>query len=206
MAWSLRGELIESCSCNVLCPCWLGVQELMVMDQGWCAGPMLFRLAEGQSDGVELGSFTIVIAIDFPGPTLFDGNATARLHIDEAAHTDQRQELEAIFQGKKGGPMEILAGLIANWIPTSYCKIEVEDDGGKFLAKVGVVGEVKSTVLKNEAGDLMTFQNSGFGCAFNLDKTLATIAPSETRWNDPEMPRPFETRSGVRGTWSWQVA
>jgi hypothetical protein len=36
MAWNLTAEFIETCSCNMLCPCWYGVRELMVMDQGWC--------------------------------------------------------------------------------------------------------------------------------------------------------------------------
>jgi hypothetical protein len=27
----------------------------------------------------------MVLAFDFPGPTIFDGNATSRLYIDEAA-------------------------------------------------------------------------------------------------------------------------
>jgi hypothetical protein len=34
MAWNLTADFIETCSCNMLCPCWYGVRELMVMDQG----------------------------------------------------------------------------------------------------------------------------------------------------------------------------
>ena len=34
MSWSISGEFVESCSCNMLCPCWYGVKELMVMDEG----------------------------------------------------------------------------------------------------------------------------------------------------------------------------
>ena len=24
MAWNLKGQMIESCSCNMFCPCWFG--------------------------------------------------------------------------------------------------------------------------------------------------------------------------------------
>ncbi len=48
----------------------------------------------------------------FPGPTLFDGDGTARLYIDDGASAEQCRELEAIFQAKKGGPWAILGGLI----------------------------------------------------------------------------------------------
>jgi hypothetical protein len=44
MAWNLKGQLVESCSCNMFCPCWFGVQDLMIMDQGWCAGVLGFRI------------------------------------------------------------------------------------------------------------------------------------------------------------------
>ena len=33
MAWNLKGQMIQSCSCNMFCPCWFGVQELMIMDE-----------------------------------------------------------------------------------------------------------------------------------------------------------------------------
>ena len=111
MAWRLTGQLIETCSCNMLCPCWFTVQELMIMDQGWCASAIAFRTREGNSDGVALGGRTVVFAVDFPGPTMFDGNATARLYVDEEANADQRRELEAIYSGQKGGPMAGIAPL-----------------------------------------------------------------------------------------------
>ena len=43
MAWRLTGQLVETCSCNMFCPCWFTVQELMIMDQGWCASAIAFR-------------------------------------------------------------------------------------------------------------------------------------------------------------------
>lgn len=206
MAWNLSGELIETCSCNAHCPCWFGVQDLMIMDQGWCDSTLLFRVDNGESNGVDLGGTVVVVAWDFPGPTLFDGKATARLHIGESASEAQRQELEAIFQGKKGGPMEILGGLVETWLDTSYAKIEIDDDGDSLTAKVGDVGEVRSKVLKNEAGDPMTLSNAGFAVAFNFPDATFRVAPSASRWSDPEMPRPFETRSGARASWQWAVS
>jgi hypothetical protein len=43
MAWNMTAQMIETCSCNMLYPCWYGVKELMVMDRGWCASAILFR-------------------------------------------------------------------------------------------------------------------------------------------------------------------
>jgi hypothetical protein len=127
MPWTLSGEMIETCSCNMLCPCWYGVQELMVMDQGWCASPILFRLRDGAADGVNLGGLTLALALFFPGPTLYDGNATARLYLEEGATAEQRSTLEPIMQGRRGGPMQILAGLITTWLPTQTAPITVQE-------------------------------------------------------------------------------
>ncbi|MFQ5788945.1 MAG: DUF1326 domain-containing protein [Acidobacteriota bacterium] len=205
MAWNLSAEIVETCSCNMLCPCWFAVQDLMLMDRGWCAGTFFFRIRDGRSGAADLGGRTVVVTFDFPGPTLFDGNATARVHIDEGATADQRRELEAIFQGKKGGPMEILAALITNWLPTVSSKLDMQDDGETLTAKVGDFGRIESEVLKNEAGAPMTLQNAGFAVALQFQNQTFKLAPSGTKWSDPGMPHQFETRSGARSNVSWSV-
>jgi hypothetical protein len=204
MLWTLSGEMIETCSCNMLCPCWYGVQELMVMDQGWCASPILFRLRDGTADGVNLGGLTLALALFFPGPTLYDGNATARLYLEETATADQRSALEPIMQGKRGGPMQILAGLITTWLPTQTPPIMVQEANGTIQATVGNVGQIHSQRLKNEAGQPMMMQNVGFAVALQFDQQRAELAPSAgTRWADPDLPRQWESKSGAVGTFTW---
>jgi len=207
MAWTLTGELVETCSCNMLCPCWYGVKELMVMDRGWCASPILFRIQDGSADGVDLSGINFVFAGFFPGPTLYDGNGTARLYIDAATSDAQQQVLEAIMQGKKGGPMEIVGGLCATYLPTKRVPIAVQESNGTITATVGEVGQIKSQRLKNEAGQQMTMQNVGFAIAFQFKDQTAELAPSDgTRWSDPDMPEQWESRSGAVGTFTWSVS
>jgi hypothetical protein len=196
--------MIETCSCNMLCPCWYGVQELMVMDQGWCASPILFRLRDGTADGVNLSGLTLALALFFPGPTLYDGNATARLYLEETATAEQRSALEPIMQGQRGGPMQILAGLITTWLPTQTTPITVQEANGTIQATVGNVGLIHSQRLKNEAGQPMTMQNVGFAVALQFDRQTAELAPGAgTRWADPDLPRQWESKSGAVGTFTW---
>ncbi len=204
MSWNLKGEMIESCSCNMLCPCWFGPKELMVMDQGWCASPLLFRIQAGNADGIALDGCTVVAGLDFPGPTLYDGNGTGRVYIDEVATAEQRQALEAIFQGKRGGPMAILANLLTTWLSSQYPKIEIQEEGDKVMATVGHFGRVKSELLRSEAGQPLTIQHAGFTVALQFQNETGQLAPSGSQWFDPELPRPYETRSGVRGAFHWQ--
>jgi hypothetical protein len=206
MPWSLTAEIIESCSCNMLCPCWYGVKELMVFDRDYCASPLLFRIREGDADGVDIGGLPVVVAFDFPGPTMFDGNATARLYIGDAASPEQRSRLEPIFQGKKGGPMEILGSLVSTWKPTAVAAIEIREEGENLTAKVGDFGHITSQLLKNDTGAPMTMSNVGFAVALQFDSHAAQLAPSGSQWRDPAMPREYETRSGARATCRWSVS
>jgi hypothetical protein len=202
MAWRLTGQLIETCSCNMFCPCWFTVQELMIMDQGWCASAIVFRTRDGQSGDVALNGRTVVFAVDFPGPTLFDGNATARLYVDDGASTDQRRELEAICSGQKGGPMAVVAGLVSKWLPARSARIDVADQGDTISITVGETGRVESRVLRDPQGQGFTLRGGGFVSGLGMEQV--DLAPSGSRWTDPDLRR-FETKSGARGEFSWSA-
>lgn len=204
MTWNLSGKMVESCTCNMLCPCWFGIKELMIMDKGYCAGPLLFRIQNGNVDGVDLEGRDVVMAFDFPGPTILDGNATCRLYIDDAADESQRRELENVFQGRKGGPMQILSSLTSKWLPSQSTKINISDDGHNLTATVGDFGTIKSKQLKNEAGRIMTLQGAGLASAFQMENETFNLAPSDSQWSDPDLPHQVSTRSGAVAKFSWR--
>ena len=173
------------------------------MDKGYCASAILFRIQNGVSDGVDVKGRDVVLAFDFPGPTLFDGNGTARLYIDNAADTNQHKELENVFQGRKGGPMQMISGLLSKWLPTESSKIEVNDDGTNLTASVGSVGQIKSQQLKNQVGTPMILQGAGFASAFQMENDTFTLAPSATQMSDPDIPHTISTKSGAVANFSW---
>jgi hypothetical protein len=207
MAWKLTGEFVETCSCNMMCPCWYGKAELMVMDQGWCATSILVRVRDGNYEGTDLSGQSAVVGLFFPGPTLFDGNGTGRIYIDDRATADQQGALEKILQGQSGGGMEVPASLLSNWLPTKHSKITVDAQNGKIQATIGGDGEMVSQRLVNDLGDKMTMQDAAFALAFQFEGASADLAPSEgTSWNDPEMPQPWVGKSGAVGQIVWKGA
>ena len=205
MSWKVWGEFIETCSCNMLCPCWYGKPELMIMDQGWCGTSFLIRIREGEYEGIDLGGQNAVVGLFFPGPTLFDGNGTGRVYIDEGATTEQQDALEKILQGLPGGGMEVPATLLSNWLPTKCSRITVDARNGSVQASIGSVGEVVSERLVNDQGNRMTMQNATFNLVFGFEEHAADLAPSEgTSWNDPEMPQVWVGKSGAVGQIAWK--
>jgi hypothetical protein len=198
VVWTLRGRMVESCSCHVMCPCWLPMDDV-IMDRGWCASAFLFRIDEGKSGRVDLSGRAVAVAMDFPGPTLGDGKGTARIYIDEGASVPQRRELEGIFQGKKGGGMKGLGSLVAKWLPTEYPSIAVREEGGQLVATIGPFGTVRSRRLKNDSGRVVQLHNVTLLGASPID-----LAPSDSEWHDPKMPRSFRTESGGAAKISWK--
>ncbi len=204
MAWNITGEFIETCSCNMLCPCWFGQADLMLMDRGWCATSLLVRVREGDFEGTNLAGQNAIITLHFPGPTLFDANGTGRVYVDDSASEDESAALETILHGGSGGGMEIPASLLSEWLPTKRASIVVSENDGKVEASVGGFGQVVSRRLVNDLGNKMTMHNSAFSVAFQFQDHVGDLAPSDgTSWNDPDMPQPWEGRSGVVGQISW---
>ena len=172
------------------------------MDQGWCAGAIAFRTRDGNSDGVALDGRTVVFAVDFPGPTLFDGNGTARLYIDAGANAEQRRALEAICSGKVGGPMAAIAPLVAKWLPARSAKIDVDDAGDAITVTVDDAGRVESRLMRDGQGQGFTLRGGGFVTALGMREV--DLAPSGSRWTDPDL-RQFATKSGARGEFNWSA-
>jgi len=180
MAWKLSGQILESCSCQLVCPCVFGAAK---PTEGWCSGALVFNVQQGNSNGVNLSGATVVLAVDLPGDFL-GGNGTARLYIDAGA--DQSRELEAIFTGKKGGAFEMLSALITKWLPPQAVKADIAADHSGV--RVGSVGELKLQPVKTEDGRQTTLQHApilaGFGIASsNLQRG------DGSQWSDPQMRR-----------------
>lgn len=205
MAWNLTAQLVEACSCNVICPCLLLTQEYMKMDKGYCDGAFTVRVQEGRAAGVDLSGRTVVLSWALPGPTLFDGNGTACVYVDNGASDAQQKALEAIFQGQRGGPMGLLANFMSTWLPTQSVAIQVQERDGTVTVELGDHGRITSSILKNEAGDPVTVNNAGFGMAIGADQaTLGVASTRGSRMSIPGLPRPIETEHGTRQKVRWQ--
>lgn len=199
MAWRVSGQMHEVCSCKMLCPCWFGPAE---PDQGWCSGVIIFDVQQGNVDGVALGGSRVVFAADWPGD-FWGGNGTARLYIDEAASPDQQRELEAIFSGQKGGPLEpVLGGVISKWLPAKTAKIDLQW-GDETSVTVGEVGHVESKRMKSETGEAATVRGAAAMGAFQLE-SMEVARTAGTRWTDPEM-RSWEGDSGTVSRFNWSA-
>jgi hypothetical protein len=200
MAWKISGQSLELCSCKLLCPCWLGPEG--APDQGWCAGAFAFDIRNGNADGVDLGGTKVVITGEWPG-NFFGGNGTLRVYVDEAARSDQRRELEAIFSGNKGGP---LAGLwdavITKRLPARTEKIQIQW-GDNPSVTVGSIAEARLQPVKDPTGQPTKVAGAAAQAGFQVD-SMDLASARGSRWSDPDM-RAWEGDSGTLHQFNWSA-
>ena len=199
MAWQATGQLIEACSCKALCPCYLGPAE---PDQGWCSGALTFSIQNGQSEGVDLSGRAVVWLIDLP-KDFASGNGTARLYIDDAASAQQRQELEAIFTGKKGGPWAVLGSIVTKWLPTQTATIKISGGDSPAISVEGI-GQVALQPIKDQTGRTTTVINAASHRSMEIGQV--DLARSDgSRFFDPEMRAWDAGGHGGVSSFSWKV-
>src|SRR5262245_7968557 len=98
-AWSIHGEIVDTCNCEVICPCTLGAQAT----EGKCLSNVLWSVNEGRFGPVALTGLGGVLAIYAPGPKFDDGSWRVAMYGDERATSAQRDALQTIFLGRAGG-------------------------------------------------------------------------------------------------------
>lgn len=200
MAWSVTGQMVEFCSCKMMCPCWFGPGT--EPDQGWCAGAILYDVEQGQVDGLDVGGTKVVFAAEWPG-NFFGGNGKARLYLDATASADQRRELEAVFRGQKGGLFEGLMGaVITEWLPAETARIDVSR-GETVSINVGEVGRATLQPLADSEGRPTTVTGSAAQAAFQ-SASMQVASSQGTTWSDPAF-HAWEGDSGTLHTFNWSA-
>lgn len=184
MAWHLKGQMLEICSCKSMCPCWLGPAEA---DQGWCSGLLAFNIQEGNSDGVNLGGTKVVSVNDWP-KDFASGNGTGRVYIDETTSPEQRRELEAIFTCKKGGSWGTVFGaVVTKWLDTKVARIEIRQEENPSLT-VGSVVQGKWRRLRDQAGRQTKVLSAPVASALEIE-AIELARSDGSQCSDPEMRR-----------------
>jgi hypothetical protein len=134
MAWSLKGSYVETCSCELMCPCNLSLDHGATYD--FCRVTLAFDIREGEIEGTDIGGLKVVAIADTP-KVMTEGNWRLGVFIDEQATEEQGEKLVQVFSGQLGGPMAGLVPLIGEMLGVERAKIEVHDDGLRHSVRVG---------------------------------------------------------------------
>jgi hypothetical protein len=136
MAWSLEGSYVETCSCELMCPCNLSIDHGATYD--FCRVTFVFDIREGEVDGTDIGGLKVALIADTP-KVMTEGNWRVGVFIDDQASEEQGEKLVQVFSGQAGGPMAALAPLVGEIVGVERARIEVQDDGLRHSVRVGDV-------------------------------------------------------------------
>jgi hypothetical protein len=174
MSWSLKGSYVETCSCDMICPCNASFDHGATND--FCRVVLAFNIREGSVDGTDMAGRRVAAIADTP-KVMTEGNWRLGVFIDDGASDEQMDLLVKIFSGQLGGPMEALAPLVGDFAGVEKAPITIEDDGVRHTVRVGdaIDFEIEDVVpFGIESGEPIRFQGMFHPAGSNLTIAEAT--------------------------------
>jgi hypothetical protein len=174
MAWHLNGSYIETCSCDLMCPCNMSLDHGATYD--YCRVTFVFNIREGEIDGTDIGGLKLVAIADTP-KVMTEGNWKLGVYVDDNASEEQADKLVKVFTGQLGGPMAGLAPLVGEVLGIERAAIDIGDDGLTHTVRVGdtIDFEIKDIVpFGVQTGEPVKFSGMFHPVASDLTMAEAT--------------------------------
>ena len=197
MAWTIKADLLESCSCALICPCTMGPAK---PDQEWCSGVFGVQVTSGDSDGVDLSGAKLFLHFELPGDFM-GGIDKGRLYLDSSLSEEQRRELDAIFHGDKGGLWGGMKEAIKEWLPSTVAKVDFTN-GDSPGGSVEGIGELKLQPVKTEDGTSSKLSGAPVLAAFGIGSGDLAFGTG-TKFSDPDMRAWESLGEGLMTTVEW---
>jgi hypothetical protein len=157
VAYQLEGSLLEVCTCNILCPCWVGEDP----DGGICEGLFAWRFDKGSVNGTDVSGRIFGWFAHIPG-NILEGNWRIVVFVDDDATEEQQQALLDVWTGKLGGPIADLAQLVGEVIAVERVPITFTVEGVKGTLKFGDFASARLEPYKGATGQSTTLHDTVF--------------------------------------------
>lgn len=198
MSWNVNGTYVETCSCELMCPCNLSLDHGASYD--FCRVTLVFAIENGSVEDTDVGGCTVALIADTP-KVMTEGNWKVGLYVDDAATDAQFDGLLQLFSGQLGGPMAALAPLIGEMLGVQRASIQVQHDGLRHSVRIGdaIDFEVEDIVpFGVETGEPVRF--SGMFHPAGSDLTMAEAKRSRINAFGIE----YEAKTGLsKSDFSW---
>jgi hypothetical protein len=201
-AYSLQGSLIEACSCNVNCPCWIGEDP----DLGECFAIVAYGLDRGEIRGVDVSGLNLVLICHIPGNVLA-GNWQVVAIVDERGSEEQRNAMIEAFTGKLGGPLaDLWEALIGEVKGVEFLPISHEVEDGKGSLRIGDVVETDMEPYRGPDGSITTLQNSVFSTVPGSPAWIAKAGVNRVDLGRYGMSWEYSGRNAIQSEWKMEHA
>jgi hypothetical protein len=200
--YTLDGTLIEACSCNVNCPCWIGEDP----DLGECFAIVAYGIERGQIRELDVSGLSLVLICHIPGNVLA-GNWQVVALVDESATQEQRDALLAAFTGKLGGPLgDLWTALIGEVKGVEFVPITHEVDGGSGILRIPGLVETEMEPYRGPDGSVTTLQNSVFSTVPGSPAWIAKASVNRVNLPQYGMTWEYAGRNAIQSEWKMEHA
>jgi hypothetical protein len=200
MSWNLTGGYVETCSCELMCPCNLSFDHGATYD--FCRVTLVFAIRQGVVEGTDVAGCTVALIADTP-KVMTEGNWRVGVFVSDDASDEQLEKLVQVFSGQLGGPMAALSPLIGEMLGVRRAAIEVADDGLRHSVRIGdeIDFEIEDVVpFGVETGEPVRF--SGMFHPAGSDLTMAEAKRSSISGFGIE----YEGRTGLsKADFAWSA-
>jgi hypothetical protein len=200
--YSLEGTLIEACSCNVNCPCWIGEDP----DLGECFAIVAYGIERGQIGELDVSGLNLVLICHIPGNVLA-GNWQIVALVDDRGTQEQRDALLSAFTGKLGGPLgDLWTALIGEVKGVEFVPISHEVAGGSGALRIPGVVETEMEPYRGPDGSITTLQNSVFSTVPGSAAWIAKASINRVDLPQYGMSWEYEGRNAIQSEWKIEHA
>ena len=158
MGYEIEGRLLEVCTCNVLCPCWVGENP----DYKTCDTTIAWGIEKGTIEGVDVSGLTLAVSAHIPNNILEPKSWTAAVFVDDKASDEQQDVLLKLFTGQLGGAVADLAGLIGEVVAVEKVPITFSVQGGNGRLALGELVEADMAPYVGATGKPTTLAETVF--------------------------------------------
>ena len=200
VVYELNGTLLEACSCGVLCPCWIGEDP----DGGACDAFNAYHFDSGTIRGIDVSGLNFVRVVHIPGNVLTPASWKQVVFVDERASDDQRQAILDAYDGKLGGPLADLAGLIGETLGVERAAITHEVHDGKGKLTIGDVVHSEMHPYTGPGGTTTTLRDSLFSTVPGSPAYVAVADKHDVRLPQYGMEWSLESRNAIQADYRIQ--
>ena len=147
MTYELEGSLLEVCTCNILCPCWVGEDP----DGGTCDGVLSWQVDRGSINGIDVSGHNLTVLTHIPG-NILHGNWRVVVYVDDKTTPEQQEALLNVWTGKLGGPVADLAQLVGEVMAVERLPMSFKVEGGKGTLSIGQAVEAEMAPFQGATG------------------------------------------------------
>lgn len=151
--WRLEGDYVESCNCDVVCPCLINGLSNSALPATYrhCDLLLGYRVTGGHYGDTDLTGCKWACGIYSPGPLMTVPNWSIAYYFDDEMSDEQYEALRKIVMGEAGGPNVHHRAVCSELLGVVRTKIDVEVSDKRMYCKVGEIGEVEVIAMKGIA-------------------------------------------------------